>query len=131
MKKLLVALFMAVFAVGFAGCATEQPKQEAKGPLWKKDAPKAMGDKSAADAAMAEAKKELAAVKKAGHEWLLIDKATGRTSLSKLLKKAEELYKENNFAEAERLAKKVTWGAKMGLEQDKLQAHAAPHYPSQ
>lgn len=125
MKKLFVALMVTVFAVGISGCATETKKEGAKesAAMMKK------GDPAASKAALAAAKADVAAAKKADGEWMIIDKVTGREPISKILKKAEELDKEGNHAEAERLAKKVSWAAKMGVEQSNNQANAGPWYP--
>ncbi len=123
MKKLFVALMVAVFAVGFSGCATDSKQGADKGAM------KKTGDAAAADAAIAAAKKDVAAAKKADSEWLIIDKVTGRQPVSKILAKAEELNKKGDHAEAERLAKKASWAAKAGVEQAKDQADAKPYYP--
>ena len=123
MKKLFVALMVAVFAVGFAGCATDSKQGADKGAM------KSTGDAAASKAALAAAKNDVAAVKKAGGEWMIIDKVTGRQPLSKILKKAEELDKAGDHAEAERMAKKVSWAAKAGLDQAEDQANAGPWYP--
>ncbi len=122
MKKLFVALMVAVFAVGFAGCATDAKKGADKGAMMKK------GDPAASKAALAAAKADVAAAKKAGGEWLIVDKATGRQPISKILKKAQDLDIRGDHAEAERLAKKVSWAAKAGVAQSKDQANIKPHY---
>lgn len=124
MKKLFIALMATVLVVGVSGCATEAKKGGGE-----KAAMMEKGDAAAAAAAIAQAKKDVAAVKKADGEWMIIDKVTGRQPISKILKKAEELDKKGDHAEAERLAKKVSWAAKMGVEQAKGQADAGPWYP--
>lgn len=125
MKKLFVALMVTVFAVGVSGCATDAKTEGAKegAAMMKK------GDPAASKAALAAAKADVAAAKKHGSEWMIIDKVTGRQPISKILAKAEELDKKGDHAEAERLAKKVSWAAKAGVEQAKNQANAMPFYP--
>jgi len=123
MRKLIVALMVAVFAVGISGCATDAKQGADKGAMMKK------GDAAASKAAIAQAKADVAAVKKAGGEWMIIDKVTGRQPIHKILKKAEELDKKGDHAEAERLAKKVSWAAKAGIDQAKEHADAGPWYP--
>lgn len=122
MKKVLVALTAAAL-LGLAGCAGMEAKEEMK------SAP--MAASSGADKAIAMAEKELAAVKKAGHEWQLIDKATGGRSepLSKLLDAAKKARDNGDTAEAIRLANRVTAHAKLGSQQAAEQANAGPHYP--
>ncbi len=127
MNKVLVALTASAL-LGLTGCAGMEAKQEMK------PAPKAAMtsmDKSGADKAIAIADKELAAVKQAGHEWQLIDKATGGSSqpLSKLLDAAKKARDEGDTAEAIRIANRVTENAKLGLQQAKEQANAGPFYP--
>jgi len=120
---LFVALMVAVFAVGVSGCATDAKQGADKGAMMKK------GDSAASAAALAAAKKDVSAAKKAGAEWLIIDKVTGRESVSKILEKAEELDKKGDHETAERLAKKVSWAAKTAVDQAKGQANAGPYYP--
>ena len=74
-----------------------------------------------AKATLEEAGKALNAVKAAGFEWRLIDKATGKKSqpLSKLMKAAQKAAEEGNHAEAERIAKRIIFAANAGLEQSK------------
>jgi murein lipoprotein len=122
MNRVLVALTAAAL-LGLAGCASMETKDEMKSE------PKAA--MTSADQAIAMAEKELKAVKKAGHEWQLIDKATGGSSkpLSKLLDAAKKARDKGDNAEAIRIANRVTENAKLGLEQAKGQAKAGPHYP--
>ncbi len=78
---------------------------------------------ASADAAatLEQAGKALKAVKAAGFEWRLIDKATGKKSapLSKLMKAAEKAQKSGDSAEAERIAKRIIFAANAGLAQSK------------
>jgi hypothetical protein len=122
MNRVLVALTAAAL-LGLAGCASMETKDEMKSE------PKAA--MTSADQAIAMAEKELKAVKKAGHEWQLIDKATGGSSqpLSKLLDAAKKARDNGDNAEAIRIANRVTENAKLGLQQAKGQAKAGPHYP--
>ncbi len=127
MNKVLVAL-TATALLGLAGCAGMEAKEEMK------SSPKAAManmDKSGVDKAIAMAEKELAAVKKAGHEWQLIDKATGGSSqpLSKLLDAAKKARDKGDNAEAIRIANRVVENAKLGLGQAKEQSNAGPYYP--
>ncbi len=127
MNKVLVAL-TAIALLGLAGCAGTEAKQEMK------SSPKAAmtsADKAGADKAIAMAEKELSAVKKAGHEWQLIDKATGGSSkpLSKLLDAAKKARDKGDNAEAIRIANRVALNAKLGQQQAKEQANAGPDYP--
>lgn len=83
------------------------------------------------DQALAEAQKELKAVQAVGHEWQLVDKATGSGSapLSKLLEAAKKAKENGDNAEAMRIAKRVAEAAKLGQQQAAEQSKVAPHYP--
>lgn len=122
MKTVLVAL-TATALLGLAGCAGMEAKEEMK------SAP--MTTTSGADKAIAMAEKELAAVKKVGHEWQLIDKATGGSSqpLSKLLDAAKKARDNGDNAEAVRIANRVTEHAKLGQQQAAEQSNAGPYFP--
>lgn len=122
MNKALIAL-TATALLGLAGCAGMEAKQETK------SAPAAaMTD---ADKAITMAEKELAAAKKAGHEWQLIDKATGGSSkpLSDLLEAAKKARDKGDSTEAIRIANRVAENARLGQQQAKEQANVAPYYP--
>ncbi len=123
MKNVLITL-TTVALVGLYGCAATGG-QSASGMA---KAPAAM---SAVDKAIAEAEKELATTKKMGHEWQLIDKATGRNSqpLSKLLEAAKKARDSGDSAEAMRIADRVAETARLGQRQAKEQANAGPHFP--
>lgn len=102
MKKFLLAAFSGS-VIAIAGCAHATGGAGA----------------SEADAAIATAKEKLAEVKKAGFEWRIIDKSTGKKSesLDKVLAAAEKAKKSGDDAEAIRIAKHVTFAAEGGLRQ--------------
>jgi hypothetical protein len=122
MNKVLVAL-TATALLGLVGCAGMEAKEEMKSPT--------KASMTSADKAIAMAEKELAAVKKAGHEWQLIDKATGGSSqpLSKLLDAAKKARDNGDNAEALRIANRVVENAKLGQQQANEQSNAGPYYP--
>ncbi len=128
MNKVFVAL-TATALLGLAGCAGMESKEEMKSMPKAAMAPKA--DTASADKAIAMAEKELAAVKKAGHEWQLIDKATGGSSapLSKLLDAGKKARANGDSAEAIRIANRVAGHAKLGQQQAQEQEKAGPYYP--
>ncbi len=118
MKNVLFTL-TTVALLGLYGCAGMDAQPESAAAM------------SPADDAIAEAEKELAVVKKLGHEWQLIDKATGRNSqpLSKLLEAAKKARESGDSAEAMRIAKRVAETSRLARQQAEEQANAGPHYP--
>lgn len=86
----------------------------------------------AAKAALDEAERALTEVKRAGHEWRLIDPATGPDSetLTVLLDLAARLAARGEDGEAMRLAKRVQEAALLGLQQAADNANAGPRYPN-
>ncbi len=124
MNKIAIALGAFTLVVA-GGCATTQEPPAAEPPA------AAAAASPAADAAIAEAEKALAAAKKADGEWQLIDKATGSrsVSLSELLEAAQKARDAGDTDEAIRIAKRVTNAANLGVEQSKQQMGAKPYYP--
>ena len=80
--------------------------------------------------AIAKAETELAAAKKVGHVWRLIDKATGKKSvnLGKLLDAARERQAAGEFLEAIRIANRVAETAVLGQQQASSQGNVSPFY---
>lgn len=126
--SLLFPLFALGVGVGtgLIGCASQPAAKPASPPT---AAP--AGPSPAAKAALEEAGKKLAEVKKAGHEWRLIDKATGPDSqpLTRLLEKGRELAANGDNDEAIRLAGKVSEFSDLGLKQAAENVNAGPVFP--
>ena len=88
-------------------------------------------EKADAMKAIEKAEQQLAAASSAGAVWQLIDQATGSGSqpLDKLLGIAKKKQEEGDYAEAMRIAGRVTEAASLGLEQIESQkGKAAPFY---
>jgi hypothetical protein len=127
LKSGLYALLALGMAVAVVGCIIQPVARPPSAPA----AAVPAGPSPAARAAIAEAEKALADVKMAGHEWRLIDKATGPDSetLTKLLDKAKELGGKGENDEAIRVARRVKDAAALGLQQAADSVNAKPFYP--
>ncbi len=107
MKKLTASLLAGAF-ISLGGCASTGAES---GTAAKAD--------PGMDAAIKQAEANVAAVKKAGFEWRLIDKSAGKKSvpISKLLKLAKAAAKKGDTAEAQRLLDRINFAAEMGMKQ--------------
>jgi hypothetical protein len=119
----MLALGLSAFLAGCAGAPAAKPA-----PV-----PAAVPSAAspAAMAALEQAETALTEVKKIGHEWRLIDRATGPDSetLTSLLGVAKELAGKGENNEAIRIAKRVQEAANLGLQQAADNANAGPVYP--
>lgn len=105
MNKFSTALLAGLF-ITVSGCSTTgtEPKAATGGDL---------------DAAIKQAETNIAAVKKVGFEWRLVDKSAGKKSvpISKLLKLAKKSAEKGDSAEAERLLARINFATEMGMKQ--------------
>jgi len=110
----LLAVLLTVMAVGIGGCASLGSGSTG----------------SASEQVLKQAEKELVAVRKTGHVWLLLDKATGNKTVSvgKLYTAAKVARKKGDETLAIRLARKVIWAARAGQEQAAHVATTADYY---
>jgi len=115
MKQSLTILII-VTAVGLGGCASYSGGS-------------AM---TATDQVFEQAAQELAAVRKTGHVWMLLDKATGgkTVTVGKLLNAARDAQNKGDAATAIRLARKVIWAARAGQKQAQDVATTAKYFTS-
>jgi hypothetical protein len=121
----LLALGLCLAAAGCAGMPAAKPAPFPAAAAPARPSP-------AIQAALDEAEQVLIEVKKAGHEWRLIDPATGPDSetLTVLLDLAARLAARGQDGEALRIATRVKEAARLGLQQAADNAHAGPHYPN-
>jgi hypothetical protein len=104
MRKIIPFAFIAAFALGLGACASGGGTEYTKGD---------------AASAITAAEHETARAKKKGYEW----RDTG-----KLLKKAKKAMKEENYAEAVKMANKAKRQSSNALAQAEAQANAGPNY---
>ena len=105
-KTLALALTSSLFIAGCASTGDDMKKEEmAKGP--------------AMPAEVVQAKADLDAAIAAKSQWKLLDKSTGKDAvdLTKLLKVAQDKAAAGETDEAIRIAEKVSFAAKAGIDQ--------------
>jgi len=108
MKKTLLLTACLAFILG--GCAEMDSKTESAKPASSPEL----------TAAFAEAEKEIAAAKKAGHLW---------NNTEKFVKEAKEAQAAGKGDEAMKKIKKAIKEAKLAQTQAKNEANAKPHFP--
>ncbi len=107
-KTLALALTSALFIAGCASTGDEMKKEE-------------MAKAAAMPPEVVQAKADLDAAIAAKSQWMLLDKTTGNAAvnLTKLLKVAEDKAAAGEIDEAIRIAEKISYASKMGIEQAK------------
>lgn len=118
-KTLALALTTSLFVAGCASTGDEMKKEE-------------MAKAAAMPAEVTQAKADLDAAIAAKSQWMLLDKTTGNAAvdLTKLLKVAQDKAAAGETEEAIRIAEKISYASKVGIEQANLYggSNAMPKY---